>query len=122
MPFHKFLRKNMFPVPKTKTIRNILDILVGDWKNTGTLNQYFCHFILIETFYPLELAMNNIMFILVTHLCMYKKIFPWVFYILLRAVTVTEKQARVKYQVSGPSNTPFENITSLTKKVIDTNV
>ena len=31
----------MFPVPKTKTIRNILDILVGDWKNTGSLNSNF---------------------------------------------------------------------------------
>ena len=41
MPFNKFLRKYMFPVPKTKTIRNILDILVGDWKNTGTLNSNF---------------------------------------------------------------------------------
>ena len=31
----------MFPVPKTKTIRNILDILVGYWKDTGTLNNNF---------------------------------------------------------------------------------
>ena len=50
----------------------------------------------------MEFAMNNIMYILVTHLWMYKKIFPWVSYILQRAVTDTEKekQVRVKYQVT----------------------
>ena len=55
--------------------------------------------------------MNNIMYILVTHLCMYKKTFPWVSYILhlQRAVTDTEKQVRVKYRVSGPSKTSSEN-------------
>ena len=57
----------------------------------------------------LEFAMNNIMYILVTHLRMYKKSFPWVFYILQRAVTDTEKQVRVKYRVSGPSKTSSEN-------------
>ena len=31
----------MFPAPKTKTIRNILEILVDDWKYTGTLNSNF---------------------------------------------------------------------------------
>ena len=41
MPFNKFERKYMFPVPNTKMIRNILDIPVGDWKNTGTLNSNF---------------------------------------------------------------------------------
>ena len=41
MPLNNFLRKYMFPVPKTKTITIILDILVGDWKNTGTLNSNF---------------------------------------------------------------------------------
>ena len=34
MPFKIFLRKYMFPVTKTKTITNILEILVGDWKYT----------------------------------------------------------------------------------------
>ena len=41
MPFNKFFRKYIYPVPKTKPIRNILDIIVGDWKNTGTLNSNY---------------------------------------------------------------------------------
>ena len=41
MPFNKFLRQYMFPVLKTKTIRNILETLIGDWKNTGALNSNF---------------------------------------------------------------------------------
>ena len=41
MPFYKFQRKYMFPAPKTKTTRNILDILVGDCKYTGTLKGDF---------------------------------------------------------------------------------
>ena len=53
--------------------------------------------------------MDNIMHILVTHLCMYKKIFPCVIYTLQRAVTDTAKQVRVKYWLLGPSKTPFEN-------------
>ena len=60
--------------------------------------------------------MDNIMYILVTHLCMYKKYFPCVSYTLQRAVTYTEKQVRVKYRVLGPSKTPSVN-TSLTKKI-----
>ena len=59
--------------------------------------------------FGLELAMNNIMYIPVTHLYMYKKIFPWVSYILQRAVTATEKQVQVKYWVLGPSKTPSGN-------------
>ena len=31
----------MFPALKAKTIRNILEILVDDWKYTGTLNSNF---------------------------------------------------------------------------------
>ena len=104
----------MFPVPKTKTIRNILDILVGDWKNTGTLNNKFA---ILSLSFGLEFAMDNIMYILVTHLCMYKKIFPWVSYILQRAVTDTEKQVRVKYWVLGPSKTPSENTRITVKKI-----
>ena len=41
MSFNKFLRKYMFPVSKSKTTRNILEIIVGDWKNTGNLNSNF---------------------------------------------------------------------------------
>ena len=41
MPYNILLRKYMFPEPKTKTIRIILDILVGEWMNTGTLNSNF---------------------------------------------------------------------------------
>ena len=41
MPLNNFLRKYMFPEHKTKTIRNILEILVVDWKYTGTLNSDF---------------------------------------------------------------------------------
>ena len=66
MPFNKFLRKYMFPVPKTKTIRNILEILVGDWKYTGTLNSNFAILSWSRHLTPfgLEFAMNNIMRIL----------------------------------------------------------
>ena len=35
MPFHKVKRKYMFPVPKTKTIGDIVEILIGDGKYTG---------------------------------------------------------------------------------------
>ena len=31
----------MFPALKAKTIRNILEIFVDDWKYTGTLNSNF---------------------------------------------------------------------------------
>ena len=66
----------MFPAPKTKTIRNILEILVGDWKYTGTLNNIFT-FILIEAFtlFDQQFGMSNSMYILVTHLCRYKNVF-----------------------------------------------
>ena len=40
----------MFPASKTKTIRNILDILVDDWKYTGTLNSNSALDILTKTF------------------------------------------------------------------------
>ena len=101
----------MFPVPKTKTIGNFLEILVGDWKYSGTLTISFTTLSLSRHLTPfgLEFAMKNIMYILVTHLCMYKKIFSWGSYILQRAVTGMEKQVRVKYRVSGPSKTPSEN-------------
>ena len=67
----------MFPVPKTKTIGNFLEILVGDWKYTGTLNRHFAILSWSRHLIPfgLEFVTNNIMYILVTHLCMYKKIF-----------------------------------------------
>ena len=71
MPFYKLLRKYMFPVPMTKTIRNVLEILAGDWKYTGTLNSSFA-----TLSSGLEFANKNIMYILVTQLCMYKKNFP----------------------------------------------
>ena len=29
----------MFPAPESKTIRNILEVFVDDWKYTGTLEQ-----------------------------------------------------------------------------------
>ena len=70
MPFYKLLRTYMFPVPMTKTIRNVLEILAGDWKYTGTLNSSFA-----TLSSGLEFANKNIMYILVTQLCMYKKIF-----------------------------------------------
>ena len=47
----------------------------------------------------------------------------WVSYILQRAVTGMEKQVRIKYPVSGPSKTPFENTHNSDKKqFIDANV
>ena len=111
MPSNKFLRKYMFPVPMTKTIRNVLEIIVGDWKYTGTLASSFATLFWSRHLTPfdLEFAMKNIMYILLTHLCMHKKIVSWVFYILQRDVTDMEKQVRVKYRVSGPSKTPSEN-------------
>ena len=49
----QFLKKiYMFPALKTKTTRNILDILVDDWKYTGTLNSNSALDILIKTFTP----------------------------------------------------------------------
>ena len=64
-------------VPKTKPIRNIVEILVGDWKYTGTLysNSAILSWLRHLTPFGLEFAMNNIIYILVTHLCMCKKIF-----------------------------------------------
>ena len=56
-----------------------------------------------------EYAMSNIMYILVTHLCINKKKISYVSYILQRAVMDMEKQVRVKYRVSGSSKTPSEN-------------
>ena len=64
--------------------------------------------------------MNSIIYIFVTHLCRYKKIFSWVSYILQRAVTGMEKQVRVEYRVQAKR--PLKTLTSLTKQFIDTNV
>ena len=119
MSFNEFVRKYMFPVPKTKPIRNVLEILVGDRKHTGTSASSFATSSWSRHLSPLGLkfAMKNIISILLTHLCMHKKIVSWVFYILLRDVTDMEKQVRVKYRLLGPIKTPSEN-THISDKTI----
>ena len=48
MPFNKFLRKYMFPVPKPKTTRNILEILF-------VIESTLVPWRVILPFYPLDI-------------------------------------------------------------------
>ena len=99
----RHFKKYMFPAPKTKTIGSILEILVGDWKYTGTLNTN------TFTLFDQQFTMSNSMYILVTHLCRYKNNFILGFLHLAEVWNRYGKQVWVKYQVSGPTKTTFEN-------------
>ena len=55
--------------------------------------------------FDLKFTMSNIVYILVTHLCMCKKCFPYVFYILQRSEKVWKKYFQAKFRELGPTKT-----------------